>query len=180
MPTPPIFSYADVLAELEAGRHLLLGNGFSIACRPDLFRYDTLFNRADFSELARARASFDVLGTTNFETVIRAISSFALLASVYAPGDEAALANATADANALREVLVSAVADSHPERPHFLAAGEYLKCRQFLRGYRSINTLNYDLLLYWTLMQDELGDQEIPCDDGFRKPADDPDADYVS
>ena len=29
-------------------------------------------------------------------------------------------------------------------------------------------------------MQDELGDEAIPCDDGFRKPADDPEADYVS
>jgi hypothetical protein len=29
-------------------------------------------------------------------------------------------------------------------------------------------------------MQNELGDEEIPCDDGFRKPADDPSADYVS
>ena len=82
--------------------------------------------------------------------------------------------------NALREVLVSAVADSHPDRPNSITPSEYLRCRNFIRGYRSVNTLNYDLLLYWALMQDELGDEEIPCDDGFRKPADDPEADYVS
>lgn len=29
-------------------------------------------------------------------------------------------------------------------------------------------------------MQDDLGDDEIPSDDGFRKPADDPEAGYVS
>lgn len=84
------------------------------------------------------------------------------------------------DANSLREALVGAVAGSHPDRPHNLSPAEYLRCRSFLRGYKSINTLNYDLLLYWALMQDELGDEEIPCDDGFRKPADDPGADYVS
>jgi len=180
MPTPRILSYHDVLTELNSLRHLLLGNGFSIACRPDVFRYDTLFNRADFSRLARARQAFDLLATRNFEAIIRALRSFSLLAGIYAPGDTAARANATEDANSLREVLVSAVAGSHPDRPHDILPDEYRNCRKFLRGYKSINTLNYDLLLYWALMQDELGDDEIPCDDGFRKPADDPEADYVS
>jgi hypothetical protein len=87
---------------------------------------------------------------------------------------------AETDAQALKEVLVGAVAHSHPDRPHAIQPSEYLQCRSFLRGYRSINTLNYDLLLYWTLMQNELGDEAIPCDDGFRKPLRDNDASYVS
>ena len=29
-------------------RHLILGkNGFSIACKPNIFHYDTLYNQAD-------------------------------------------------------------------------------------------------------------------------------------
>lgn len=180
MPTSSVLSYADVRAKASSPRHLLLGNGFSIACRPDLFRYDKLFDRADFSALKRARDAFDRLSTTNFEAVIRALRSFALICDLYAPGDGKAKARASKDADALREVLVSAVADSHPDRPHNLKSDEYLNCRDFIRGYKSINTLNYDLLLYWTLMQDELGDDDIPCDDGFRKPADDPEASYVS
>jgi hypothetical protein len=180
MPTPTILTYDNVLAESDENRHLLLGNGFSIACRSDLFRYGSLFDRADFSRLARGRQAFDVLATTNFETVIRSLRNFTLLASVYAPSDVNAQRIATEDGNALREVLVVAVANSHPDRPHNIESGEYLNCRRFLRGYKSINTLNYDLLLYWALMQDELADEQIPCDDGFRKPADDPGADYVS
>lgn len=180
MRPPTILSYNDVLAETDERRHLLLGNGFSISCRPDVFRYGKIFERADFTNLARARQAFDVLSTTNFEAVIRALRSFAMLASVYAPGNAQAKSRAADDADALREVLVGAVANSHPNRPNDIEPNEYLKCREFLRGYKSINTLNYDLLLYWALMQDELGDQEIPCDDGFRKPADDLDADYVS
>jgi hypothetical protein len=180
MPAPALLSYATVLAETGDNRHLLLGNGFSIACRPGVFRYDTLFSRADFSKVPRVLQAFNALKTANFETVIRALRSFALLAPVYSPGDAGAQQQAMSDADALREVLVSAVAGSHPDRPHHILAAEYLKCRSFLRGYKSINTLNYDLLLYWALMQDQLGDVEIPCDDGFRKPADDPDADYVS
>lgn len=180
MPNPSVLSYADVLEKASSPRHLLLGNGFSIACRPDLFRYDKLFDRADFSALKRARDAFDRLSTTNFEAVIRALRSFALICDIYAPGDGKAKARASEDADALREVLVSAVADSHPDRPHNFESGEYLSCRDFIRGYKSINTLNYDLLLYWTLMQDKLGDDKIPCDDGFRKPADDLKASYVS
>lgn len=180
MPLPIILSYSDVLAETDKSRHLLLGNGFSISCRPDVFTYGKLFERADFANLARARKAFDVLATKNFEAVIRALRSFALLAGVYAPSDADGKSRAGKDADALREVLVGAVANSHPDRPNDIQSSEYLKCREFLRGYKSINTLNYDLLLYWTLMQDELWDEKIPCDDGFRKPADDPEADYVS
>ena len=180
MPQPPLLSYSDVLAETDENRHLLLGNGFSISCRQNVFTYGRLFDRADFANLARARKAFDVLGTKNFEAVIRALRNFALLAGVYAPSDADGKSRAGEDADALREVLVGAVANSHPDRPHDIQSSEYLKCREFLRSYKSINTLNYDLLLYWALMQDKLGDKEIPCDDGFRKPADDPKADYVS
>jgi hypothetical protein len=38
-----------------------------------------------------------------------------------------------------------------------------------LAHFNKIYTLNYDLLLYWTLMHDEL-EPEVPCDDGFRTP----------
>lgn len=176
----PILSYSEVLAKAENPRHLLLGNGFSIACRPELFRYEKLFDRADFSSLKLARKAFDRLSTTNFEVVIRALRNFARICDLYAPADNDAKVRASTDADALREVLVTAVADSHPDRPHNIMRSEYLSCRNFMRGYKSVNTLNYDLLLYWTLMQDELGDDEISCDDGFRKPADDPNADYVS
>jgi len=45
-------------------RHLLLGNGFSIACRPDIFIYGKLFEQADFSNLSlSAKKAFDALDT---------------------------------------------------------------------------------------------------------------------
>ena len=108
MPPPTILTYDDVLAETDENRHLLLGNGFSIACRPELFRYDSLFDRADFSSLERGRQAFNVLATRNFETIIRALRNFTLLAGVYAPGDTNIQRIATEDGDALREVLVRA------------------------------------------------------------------------
>lgn len=180
MKFPSVISYEDVLGEVDERRHLLLGNGFSIACRPELFRYEKLFDRARFLKLNLARKAFDLLSTTNFESVIRALENFSVLAGLYAPDDSKAKKRAKDDAIAIKKILVRAVADSHPDRPHDIKPMEYLSCRKFLRGYNSINTLNYDLLLYWTLMQDELQDKEIACDDGFRKPGDNPTADYVS
>ncbi len=180
MPDPAVLTYNQVLADSTTPRHLLLGNGFSIACRPDLFRYDALFDQADFANLARAVQAFHCLSTTNFETVIRVLRQFAALSAIYAPGDADASTRASNDASALREVLVRAIAGSHPNRPGDIGADGYSHCRNFLRGYKSINTLNYDLLLYWALMQTDLGDAFIPCDDGFRKPAEDPYAPYVS
>ena len=161
MSLPPILSYGDVLAETDEHRHLLLGNGFSIACRPDLFRYDKLFDRADFSKLKRAKEAFDRLKTTNFEAVIRALRNFALLSDLYSSGDGKAKERALNDADALREVLVNAVAGSHPDRPHEIDINEYVNCRKFLRPFKSINTLNYDLLLDRSLLMSSKIDYRI-------------------
>jgi len=55
-------------------RHLLLGNGFSIACRPDIFVYGKLFDQADFSKLSSsAKKAFNALETQDFEKVIKAL-----------------------------------------------------------------------------------------------------------
>ena len=48
----------------------------------------------------------------------------------------------------------------------------------FLSHFQNIYTVNYDLLLYWALMQEEL-EPVIDFDDGFRQPDDGP-ADYVT
>jgi hypothetical protein len=72
-----------------------------------------------------------------------------------------------ADAEGLREVLVSAIADNHPDLPAAIEPERYLACRQFLARFKNIYTLNYDLLLYWAFMNDEDG-VELDCDDGFR------------
>jgi len=57
-------------------------------------------------------------------------------------------------------------------------ADEYQHCKQFLQHFERIFTLNYDLLLYWTLMQEDII-PNLRCDDGFRKP-EDKDAEYVT
>src|SRR2546423_14725483 len=63
-------------------------------------------------------------------------------------------------------------------RPRDISAESYAACKTFLAHFNRIYTLNYDLLLYWAFMQDEI-EPSLSCDDGFRTPDDGP-ADYVT
>lgn len=47
----PLLSFAEAIEYSDdfSKCHLLLGNGFSIACLPDIFHYGSLFSQADFS-----------------------------------------------------------------------------------------------------------------------------------
>jgi hypothetical protein len=164
-----VLTFAEAI-KASAGyskRHLLLGNGFSIACRPDIFRYDKLFLQADFSALSdSAKAAFSALNTTDFERVIKSLRDTAALASLYGVTAEqvAVMRN---DANALKELLVQTIAQSHPALPGDIADEEYAACQRFLANFAATYTFNYDLLLYWTHMHRE-NRVDVQSDDGFR------------
>lgn len=150
--------------------HALLGNGFSRACRDDIFSYGALFDRADFRGLSdQVRHCFEALNTTDFEHVIRALKQASALAAVYRPADIDLVAALATDADGLREVLVGAIANSHPNHPNEIDAVAYAACKTFLSSFDRVYTLNYDLLLYWAYMQREIP-PDLQCDDGFRRP----------
>lgn len=173
-----LLTFDKALKQADRQPHVLLGNGFSIACRADIFQYGQLFDRADFKDLDdTARAAFTVLETTDFEVVMRALRQAAKLAAVYAKGSPALARRLCRDADGLREVLASTIASSHPDRPADIEPEQYSACRTFLSHFKSIYTLNYDLLLYWALMQSEV-EPQISGDDGFRQPEDGPE-EYV-
>jgi hypothetical protein len=168
-------TFAKALAATEPKkRNVLLGNGFSRACRNDIFAYDALFDRADFSALSPyVRQAFDVLKTRDFEVVMRALRSGSVLVGLYASAAGVG-PMMQKDADDLRTLLAKTIAGNHPDRPSDISAARYVACRRFLRNFSRIYTLNYDLLLYWALMQDELDDEPIACDDGFRQPEEGP------
>lgn len=208
MSRPQVISFEEALEQTEeCKRHLLLGNGFSIALFPDRFRYGSLLEEADFTNHPQARQAFDVLGTTDFEAVIQALRQAVLLLPLYG-GDEASHTLMNEHAEALKELLVQAIAGNHSERPSDITEAQYQACRTFLahfagevrnRGNRQnwqgcIFSLNYDLLLYWTLLHDQAinwnaadplastfeAAEPIVHDDGFRAPDHDYDAPYVT
>jgi Domain of unknown function (DUF4917) len=175
-----MFTYAQALTDSEAlsKRHLLLGNGFSIACRPNVFLYGKLYENADFSKLSpTAKLAFEALATQDFERVIKALRDAAKILSAYGL-DPPKVATLASDADALRELLVQTIAASHPAWPGEISEEEYASCKAFIDPFDTIYTFNYDLLLYWVQMHNDEGASPT-SDDGFRKQEDNYDASYV-
>ena len=67
--------------------------------------------------------------------------------------------------------MVRAISGSHPDLLSEISDESYKACRRFLSKFKRIFTLNYDLLLYWAVMQKEL-EPDVQSDDGFRNPED--------
>ena len=172
-------------------RHLILGNGFSIACCPDIFHYGSLFERADFGDRQELTQVFKKLDTQDFEVAIRSLEGAAKLTPLYTSSDASAAARMADDAAALKIILLSTIAENHPNIPADVPDEKFRACRKFLSHFLSngntgqVYTLNYDLLLYWTLMHEDIpldeSDEpiELSANDGFGNEEDDPDTEYV-
>lgn len=183
------FSFEQAIADSDRflKRHLMLGNGFSIACRADIFHYGSLFAQADFSLAPEAVAVFEALETQDFEAAIRALENAARILPSYVPHGTAAAAKMMEHAGVLKEILVTTIAANHPAVPGEIPDEKFWACRRFLahfltEGRGQVFTLNYDLLLYWTLMHEDMPFDEpieLGKNDGFGNDEDDPDADYV-
>lgn len=166
-----ILSFTDALSMSgESNRHLLLGNGFSRACRNDLFAYDALFNKARATLSQEAQQAFDVLRTSDFELVMRAIERAADLTSIYEPTNHHLQDDLTADRDMIREALAKTIAGNHPDRPNAIMEEEYRACRRFMSHFDSYYTLNYDLLLYWASRQNDVDELKLKYSDGFHHP----------
>lgn len=174
-------SFADALRRSENGmRHLLLGNGFSIAWKRDVFNYGSLFKKADFSKVPHAEQLFAAANTQDFEVVIRELIASAKYISIYLPKEKITAQRMLDEAAELKNVLVRAIAENHPDLPQAVPKEAYKACRQFLSHFDRKFTLNYDLLLYWALMNDEVDELNLERDDGFRNSEINEEADYVS
>jgi hypothetical protein len=174
--------FADALAlsdKLGGKRHVLLGNGFSIAYDPESFSYGRLLDEADFSALSiDACAVFEAFGTADFERIIEVLRTAAIMLRVYAASDPALADRIAADAERLKDALAEVLARRHPDNVGSLQATSYEHARVFLNHFERIYTVNYDLLLYWTTMQDM--EPSMPRNDGFMESEDSPGADYVA
>jgi hypothetical protein len=177
-----VLSFAQALersAEIHANRHLLLGNGFSIACRADCFTYGRLLDEADLSKLSvDGPALFATEGTTDFEEIINSLRVAGRMATFYKCSDPDLAARLASDADLVKASLADTLARNHPDNSGDIQLEEYARARRFLVNFGHIFTVSYDLLLYWALMQEI--EPEIKSDDGFRQDREEPDADWVS
>ena len=177
-----VVSYEAAMAALSSAkkRHLLLGNGFSIALRPDIFSYGSLYENADFTAAPHVTKLFEALRTQDFEIVIKHLQDAAKVVEVYRPSAVTLARSLRRDASVIKDALVAAIAKRHPDRPFDIKPSQYAACRHFVSAFDHMFTLNYDVLLYWALMQDEVDELVFHHDDGFRHPEDDPDKPWVS
>lgn len=179
-----ILTFADAIEQSThfKKRHLLLGNGFSIACRSDIFTYGSLFEQADFSSAPRLPAVFKAVGTTDFEHVIKMLEDASRVVPVYSRKAVRVAKRMATDAQALKDILIRTVANNHPNIPNDVADEQFWACRRFLSYFLGdankdgkVYTLNYDLLLYWTLMHKDMGFEDpvnLAANDGFGRDED--------
>jgi len=156
-----VISFADAIKKSTDKPNLLLGNGFSIACKQDIFTYKALLDEANFkTKCPNGEKLFQIFQTSDFEAIIQKLEDSEMIKQI------------KKDAKCIRENLIKTLTAKHPNMPNEISNEQYKSCRIFLSCFDRIYTLNYDLLLYWTLMHDELDDLKIDCKDGFKKSED--------
>ncbi len=177
---PRLITFQEAIQESQHynKRHLLLGNGFSIACIPTIFSYNSLYEETNLTDNAEIKKAFEQLHTTDFELVIEALEKAARVLPAYQNGSTEIPLKMHSDAQKLKELLIETIASRHPHYPAEIEEEKFKACRKFLsyfvennlpnKGY--IFSLNYDLLLYWTLMHDIEGENiELLHNDGFNR-----------
>ena len=163
------FDEAMSIAARETGKtRILLGNGFSIGAH-ESFRYGTLYEQALFNGLSNHVATlFDRYGTTNFEEVLRQLDESHWMAEHYRLQKSDPDLDMIQDHKRVKRALVDSIARNHPEYPGSVPQGLLRSASKFLMGFEDVFTTNYDLLIYWASLIDDL----FTFEDGFGREAD--------
>jgi hypothetical protein len=148
MMMPEVISFEEAMKRTAQEKHrvLLIGNGFSA----QYFSYKDLLEKSDLAADSSARRLFDILGTFDFEAVVRALEAAVSVAQAY--GHDTHADKLLADAQMVRQALVNAVNATHPEHREELRT-KYASSAAFLAHFSNVFTLNYDLLLYWVNLE---------------------------
>lgn len=152
-------SYAEIIEYLDSKnrpRHLLLGNGFSMAYDAGIFSYNALSTFIDNLDDKLLKKLFNVVNTKNFEIVMQQLDNFIEIAQIFST-DKELVEKLKAASNTLKESLIDAVKTLHPEHVFKIPSTASEKCSKFLGCFLSndgkVFTTNYDLLLYWVAMR---------------------------
>ncbi len=152
---------------ISSEKHLMLGNGFSIALFPNIFSYASLAGLAS----PQINNLFNRFGTKDFEHVMRRLTTALEVVNIYSPNSQPAN-QMQIDLDELRTTLIDAISQLHPETLWDIDNEHYEKCHKFLNHFESGNkyTFNYDLLLYWVYMR-FLGvdEKRLQHGDGFSR-----------
>jgi Domain of unknown function (DUF4917) len=127
---------------------LVLGNGASIAVNEE-FSYSSLWTYAkEVSAVGRdVQKIFDFLETADFEFVLRVLWHAKMVNSALGLSERRTLEAY----EKLRNALIAVVRKIHP--PYANVAEALGRGLTFISQFKTVVSLNYDLLLYWTILR---------------------------
>ena len=142
---------------------LLIGNGASMAIRPKLFSYTSLYGEAVSRKIISSDAQkvFSGFRIEDFERVLELVSAARDVNSVLGITDKL-----TGDVyKSVQEGLIRVVRDIHPDQKDII---DKLKISaEFSRQFSTIVSLNYDLMFYWMMNLANEENPKIKFKDGF-------------
>lgn len=150
-------TYDEVCKDLDKSKcNLLLGNGFSRAYDENRFSFTSLLDSAVEQGIVKENSSirkvFLEKDTSDFEEVIKILELSSSIINIYKPQDkqfEEFSNELKKDSEDLKHFLIKIITNNHPDKSTSVLPDELKNAVNFLMPYKSVYTLNYDLLLYW-------------------------------
>jgi hypothetical protein len=126
---------------------LLLGNGASRAVWEG-FNYSSLFDVAENADRFKAGLNelFKDFGTTDFEYILKLLSQTRRVNEILHITDE----STSKLYKRLKRALIDTVRDVHPT--HEQVKNSLLPMARFMKRFSTVLSLNYDLLVYWSML----------------------------
>ncbi|OBX37864.1 hypothetical protein A8U91_02243 [Halomonas elongata] len=156
----------SIASNTERDFHLLLGNGFSMAYDPRIFSYNALHNFITELNDPDLTTIFAAIETKNFELIMQQLDTLSALLDAFKAGAEIKQ-KVDAASSKLKSSLLDAVKELHPEHVFTVPEDESKACSHFIKTFLdtggSLFSTNYDLLLYWILMRNNV----VGHTDGF-------------
>jgi len=148
-----LYNWSDIRDKFR--NSILLGNGASIAISESL-SYRSLYERVCES----GRLNHEIIGmfeyfdTTNFEFIMKLLLEASRVNEVLRIDDD----KTKGYYYEIRDSLINTIGDIHPTHESV----EHLLPRiaNFLRNFTKVLSLNYDLLVYWSIME---GNERLGC-----------------
>lgn len=126
---------------------ILLGNGASIAVN-QTFQYNSLLEQACSQQLLSPAVNqlFQYFQTCDFELILRIVWHASIVNKALGIFDEAT-ENAYTE---IRENLIHIIRNIHPD--YSALSSNFENMYSFLKSFKTVISLNYDLLVYWMMM----------------------------
>lgn len=151
-----ICKWNDIKSEFKDGS-LLIGNGASIeVCNK--FAYKNLFEEAKRQKFITDEVNklFEKFNTENFELILKHLSRASIVTKIL--GNNAACKTIDLNYKHIKIALQKTICSIHPEIKDkekfdkFSDDGNFRDKIVFLKSFRTIYNLNYDVILYWVLL----------------------------